>query len=142
MRFGPWLGMLWACASAPEAPVADLGPAALGRGLRCADHHCDVRRALADRIVRALREGRQSDLPRIVPSIDRRDGIKLYAIRPGSAFEGLGFRNGDVVRTVDGVPLVAARLRELLKPLAGRDRHTVEIERESSAVTLDFSIVD
>jgi S1-C subfamily serine protease len=143
MRFRRCVVVVCACASTPEAATTiDLSPAALSRGLRCTGAHCDVRRPLADSIIRALREQRQAALPRIVPALDRRDGIKLYAVRPGSPFEQLGVRNGDLIRAVDGVPLVAARLRESLEPLAARTVHTVELERDGGIVTLDFSIVD
>jgi hypothetical protein len=63
-------------------------------------------------------------------------------VKRGERVEGLRFRNGDVIRTVDGVSLIAARFRELLEPLAGQEQHSVELEREDVAVTLDFSIVD
>ena len=35
------------------------------------------------------------------------DGYRLSAIRPSSVFGSIGFRNGDIVRSVNGIQLVS-----------------------------------
>jgi len=44
---------------------------------------------------------------RIVPHLSdgRRDGLKLYAVRPGGLFDLLGLRNGDLLVAVDDLPV-------------------------------------
>jgi S1-C subfamily serine protease len=142
MRSMGWfIAAICACASGAGPPPGGL-TVPTGPELRCAHHHCDVQRAFADHVIRTLRDDAQAELPRIVPSIDRPDGIELFAIRPGSMFDRLGFRNGDVIRTVDGVRLVAARLRESLEPLAAGATHVVGLDRAGGTLTLDFTIVE
>jgi hypothetical protein len=40
---------------------------------------------------------------RVVPSLDGGGGLRLYGIRPASAVDRLGFENGDVLVSVNGV---------------------------------------
>jgi general secretion pathway protein C len=90
---------------ASGAPACGRDGRALARGIRCAGTHCDVRRWVVDRLL-----ANASDLAtcaRIVPWIGdgRPQGFKLYAVRPGSLPERLLLRNGDALRTVNGIEL-------------------------------------
>lgn len=57
-------------------------------------------------------------------------GVKLYGIRPGSPLDAVGFRNGDLVRTVGGHPIDdAAGALEAYASLRGTSRVEVGITR-------------
>jgi hypothetical protein len=123
-------------------PVEDFTADELERGIRCVEQRCDVQGAIADKTARWLRDGRHAaSFARIQPVLDRVDGVKLYAIRPGSLFARIGFRNGDIVLAVDGLSLRAARIRETLESVSARRRHSVAIERDGVSVPLEITIV-
>ena len=71
------------------------------------DYHYEVPRTTVDRVLQnpmAMAKG-----VRVVPSMrsGKPDGMKLYAIRPSSLWAALGFRNGDTIRTINGVELTS-----------------------------------
>lgn len=76
---------------APETRLVDISGAELDRLFTETDP------ARAARIVPHLHDG-------------HRCGVKLYAIRPGSLFEAVGLRNGDVVVAIDDIALDGGEL--------------------------------
>ena len=79
---------------------------AVATGVRKLDAtHYEIRATVLDAILGhplALGHG-----ARIVVGItkDKPDGVKLYAIRPGSLYARLGFANGDALHTINGIEL-------------------------------------
>ncbi len=58
-------------------------------------------------------------------------GVKVFGIRPGSMLDALGFQNGDLVRSVDGLDIATPDAAlEAYGRLGGRDEHVVRITRE------------
>jgi S1-C subfamily serine protease len=80
---------------------------------------------------------------RIVPAMKngKPQGLKLYAIRPNSAFAHLGLANGDTVLTVNGIALdgADAALAAYTK-LVDSKRLVVELVRRGNPLTLHYTI--
>lgn len=81
---------------------------------------------------------------RIVPAF--RDGVpqgfKLFSIRPGSLYEQLGLKNGDVIVSINGYRMNSPeRALELYSALTNAQHLGVELEREGSLRTHDYDIV-
>jgi S1-C subfamily serine protease len=93
---------------AAASPFADdaAAQAALAQGVRAIDDtHWAIDRKLIDELLAdPMAVGRSA---RVVPAIQNGavDGVKLYAIRPDSLFQRLGFQNGDTLRAVNGLSL-------------------------------------
>lgn len=117
---------------APPAPPEPSGLVGAERAVECAEEHrCTLDRKYVEEML-ANPTSVMSQL-RIMPSV--RDGqvrgLKLYGIRPGSLAKLLGFRNGDLVVSINGAPVtggeppfgVHRRLRSV-------DTLAVEIERK------------
>jgi S1-C subfamily serine protease len=80
---------------------------------------------------------------RLVPSMrnGKFNGIKLYAIRPNSAYGKLGFSNGDTVRSVNGFEIDSvARAAELWEQLKDAKELRFEIERRGRPAELTIKI--
>jgi len=78
---------------------------------------------------------------RVVPSRahQRQVGFKLFAIRPGSIIAALGFRNGDVVRAANGLPLTSIdRAFEAHDRLRRQRVIQVDVERRGTPVRLSY----
>ena len=78
---------------------------------------------------------------RVVPSRahQRQVGFKLFAIRPGSVTAALGFRNGDVVRAANGLPLTSIdRAFEAHDRLRKQRVIQVDVERRGTPVRLSY----
>lgn len=85
--------------------------------------------------------GRRS--ARLVPAMvnGRSVGIKVYAVRPGSAFSKVGIRNGDTIHTIGGTELGSpADLEAALEAAARTSTVIVEITRRGQPVTLTYEI--
>jgi hypothetical protein len=76
--------------------------------------------------------------------VDRVEGgWRVLSIERDALVEGLGLRTGDVIRTVDGVPLPSAdALVSLVRALPERDAMTVGIDRDGATIELRYSIRD
>ncbi len=82
---------------------------------------------------------------RTVPSRrnGRSDGIKLFALRPHSAFARIGFRNGDTLQRINGhtVDLTPAKAVALFRALRTETWFSLELRRrgrnKTIVVTLD-----
>ena len=80
---------------------------------------------------------------RIVPSIKngQPDGLKLYAIRPSSAFAKLGLTNGDTLKQINGFELTSAdKALEVYTKLREATSLEVEVQRRGKPVTLKYTI--
>jgi len=68
-------------------------------------------------------------------------GLRLFAIRPGSVFEMIGLRNGDLLKSIDGVELRdLEKLSGLMQILKEKDRIKVTIERENKDLEFVYDI--
>jgi hypothetical protein len=66
-------------------------------------------------------------------------GFKLFAIRPGSFYAALGFRNGDALLTLNGIPLTSPdRALEAYTSLRGAREVVVTLDRRGEPVTLTY----
>lgn len=91
--------------------------------------HSDLAAAGA-RLVPALRDGKP-------------EGLKVYAIRPGSRFDAIGLRNGDTILRVDGVSVVTDAGAHALvdKVIAGKADATIAIRRKGAATTIESKAI-
>jgi type II secretory pathway component PulC len=80
---------------------------------------------------------------RVVPSIKKGkpNGFKLYAIRPGSVYERVGFVNGDTLHAVNGHHLHSLDgALEAYTQVRTAKKFVVELTRQGSRVTLAIEI--
>jgi general secretion pathway protein C len=84
------------------------------------------------------------DLVSLAPEPDAVGGIRLILYPAGDeqAFLALGLRPGDILRGVDGQQIDAdvGRALTLVQSLEGRDRVTIEVEREGVVTPLDIPL--
>jgi general secretion pathway protein C len=68
-------------------------------------------------------------------------GYRLAAIRPGSPFEQLGFRGGDIIQSINDVELTTPeRMYTIFQNLKDEKRVTVNILRQGVRSTLTYEI--
>jgi type II secretory pathway component PulC len=80
---------------------------------------------------------------RIVPSMrnGQPDGLKLYAIRPSSAYARLGFNNGDTIHSINGFELTSAdKALEVYTKLRDATSLSFELTRRGKPVELSIEI--
>ncbi len=83
---------------------------------------------------------------RVVPAVanGKPDGFKLYAIRPASLYERLGFVNGDTVKAVNGTAIdTAATALEVytkIRDLKKGDSVSVSLMRRGKPLTLTYTL--
>ncbi|MFT3692851.1 MAG: type II secretion system protein GspN [Kofleriaceae bacterium] len=133
--------------SADEPPVShEMDPAtasALDAAIKStSDAHYDVDIAAVKKIdLEALMKG-----ARVVPAMKdgKADGFKLYAIKPGSLYEHLGFTNGDTISTVDGASLASAdsalEAYQRVVGLAAGSKVEIVVIRKGAPVTITYSL--
>ncbi|MCY0992258.1 hypothetical protein OV203_34290 [Nannocystis sp. ILAH1] len=123
---------------APPAPPTDAAPEAAPAGEAtltptCADGTCVVKRSEIDALMAAPEH--MARLVRLMPVTEdgKAVGFKLFAIRSQSPLALLGFKNGDLVRTVAGQEVgdMEALLRAYSQ-LRTLDRWTVAGTRKAS----------
>jgi type II secretion system protein C len=108
---------------------------------RCGERHYRItREAIAEALGNASHMSRSA---RIVPEV--RDGqvvgLRLYSVLPGGRFDRIGLRNGDLVRTVNGLPLSSPEKALEVYAHLGSSRHVwLEVEREGRIVLFDYVI--
>jgi len=73
---------------------------------------------------------------------DRRiDGFRMYQIRPGSIFQKMGFKNGDVLKAINGHGLESLESAlGLFQSLRHETDFTVEIERRTNLLEFHYSV--
>jgi len=80
---------------------------------------------------------------RIIPYFEGNQsaGYRLAAIRPGSAFEQLGFRAGDIIQRVNTVELNSPeKMYTIFQNLKDEKRVTVDVLRQGQKNTLTYEI--
>jgi len=71
------------------------------------------------------------------------NGFRIFRIKPGSVFEKLGLRNGDVIRKINGVEMDSIeRGFELLRQLRFEREFEIEVKRGTREMTLNYEIVE
>jgi hypothetical protein len=115
---------------------------ALASGIRAIDEtHYEVKQSLVDKmLVNPIAVAKRM---RIVPAMinGKPAGLKLYAIRPSSAFARLGFRNGDTMVALNKHRLDAAsEALEAYSLIRDAKKIEVELVRRGKPVTLVFTI--
>ena len=81
---------------------------------------------------------------RIVPAIKggKPEGFKLFAIRPGSVFWNMGFKNGDTILAINGKALTSPdRALRVYTRLRGTRKVKVSIRRRGQRRTLRYTLV-
>jgi hypothetical protein len=80
---------------------------------------------------------------RIVPAFEdgKATGFKLFAIQPGSAFARIGLCDGDVVKTVAGLPLTSPEnALEVYSRLKGARAVPIQLRRQGADYTFQLRI--
>ena len=80
---------------------------------------------------------------RLIPFFEgnRSAGYRVAAVRPGSAFEQLGFRGGDVIQQVNNVELTTPdKVYTIFQNLKDEKRVTVNILRQGQKNTITYEI--
>jgi len=68
-------------------------------------------------------------------------GFRLFAIRPGSLFDKIGLKNGDVLQRINGTDLSdPSRALSLMQELRGERELTVDILRGKQPMTLSYQV--
>ncbi|MCL2102941.1 MAG: PDZ domain-containing protein [Syntrophorhabdaceae bacterium] len=68
-------------------------------------------------------------------------GYRIASVRPGTAFDKLGFRNGDVIQNVNGVTLSSPeKLYTIFQNLKDEKMVSVDIVRQGTKNTLKYEI--
>ncbi len=123
------------------APPAELTSEAIGRAIsRTGPKRYAIRRELVHGLLSNPTLLRQA---RLVPSIrdGRPDGLRLFAIRPGSVFSLIGFENGDTIRTINGFELTHPdKALEAYTRLRNASQLSVGLLRRGQPLTLEYTI--
>lgn len=71
-------------------------------------------------------------------------GIVLNKIRTGSVYEKIGFKNGDIIESINGMALadVDRRKKEMTEKLPGAESLTFKIRRNEKTQTLRVKVAD
>lgn len=80
---------------------------------------------------------------RLIPYFEgnKNSGYRLAAIRPGTAFEKLGFAGGDVIQAINGVDLTSPeRMFTIFQNLKDEKRVSVNVLRQGKKTTLTYEI--
>ncbi len=80
---------------------------------------------------------------RIIPYFEgnKSAGYRVAAIRPGSAFDKLGFRGGDIIQRVNDLELSSPeKLYTIFQNLKDEKRVTVDILRQGQKSSLTYEI--
>lgn len=80
---------------------------------------------------------------RMVPSFKdgQPNGFRIYSIQPGSLYQKIGIKNGDVIQRINGMDLnTPEKGLEILTKLRTEKRITVDMLRNNAKSTLDYTI--
>jgi len=109
-------------------------------GLTCSDEHrCQIHREFVDA---ALSD--PHSLAHIIPSIrdGKRLGVKIYGLQGSGTLKLLGFRNGDLIKAVNGHSLTGSMSPNLSFIRRGYPKTvSVDLERKGEKVTKHFEIL-
>jgi general secretion pathway protein C len=68
------------------------------------------------------------------------EGVKLYAIRPGSVWAALGLKNGDTIMTVNGRPILTTNMADEFERMKGENVLEASIMRRGKPETLKYTV--
>lgn len=80
---------------------------------------------------------------RIVPYLKdgETQGYKIFAVRPGSIFEKIGLKNGDVIKMVNGMEIKSPQeALDLFRQLRDETEFEIVVERRGQTKTLRYTI--
>jgi general secretion pathway protein C len=138
------LGGAWAAGYVPPPPasVPISGDRYSELGFERVGNHTRIDAAYRDRMV-------SKELPTILMSAASEpvvengtiQGFRLFQFEPGSVFEKLGMEDGDIVSSINGVPLNdVARTIQFLNGLKAEKQVEVSIIRNGKPVTLSLDV--
>lgn len=68
-------------------------------------------------------------------------GYRIFAIKPGSIYDQIGIKNGDIISGVNGIPLDSpAKALELFTMLRGETNLNIEVRRRGGTKSLSYNI--
>ena len=74
---------------------------------------------------------------------NRMDGFKIFNIKPGSIFEKLGMRDGDVIRKINNAPMDSVTKGfDLLQALRYEKKFDIDILRGTQPVQMNYQVVE
>ena len=124
-----------------DPPPSTVDPETIAAGIHCEGERCTLKRELVDELLSTPEALARS--VRIVPAVreGKTVGFKLYGLRNNSIGDLLGFKNGDLVRSIGGrrIDSVDAAI-EAYEALRGVDEIVFELERKGEARTLTLRI--
>lgn len=103
--------------------------------------HYEVRRTTIDESVANLTQVLQD--ANAIPNFENGNlnGYKVVQVKPGSMFDQLGIKMGDVISNVNGTPVNdPAKALQLLSDLKNLNQVTLAIKRNGAPVTLNYSL--
>lgn len=122
----------------PSAPGLTASPIGFPGIRKVGPYRYEVDRSLKDKFpIHAAQSAR------IVPAIrnGKPSGFKLYSIRPNSLFFAMGFKNGDVVRSVNGIDITSADMAlKAYTVVKIASTITIRIERRGKPLTLTYIV--
>lgn len=80
---------------------------------------------------------------RIVPNIVAGEikGYKIFAIKPGSIYDKIGIRNGDVIERINGMEITTPEnALQFFQQLKNETRFVIDLERNGQKLTFTYNI--
>jgi len=69
------------------------------------------------------------------------DGFRIYRIQPGSIYEYLGLKNGDVLKSINGEPMDSVETGlKLFESLRNESKFNVAIERQKQPMEMSYEV--
>ena len=68
------------------------------------------------------------------------EGVKVYAIRPGSVWAALGLKNGDTIVSVNGRPILMTNITDEFERAKNQTALEASVVRRGNSITLKYSI--
>ncbi|MCK5807734.1 hypothetical protein KAH37_01985 [bacterium] len=76
---------------------------------------------------------------RIVPA--KEGGFKIYAIKKNSIYRSIGIKNGDVIKSINGIELSSPdKALEAYSRLQTASKLSLDVKRRGETMTLDYSV--
>lgn len=81
---------------------------------------------------------------RVMPAVQNNvyQGLRLVSIAPGSFFEKLGLRRGDILKTINGRVLDMSSGFSMFNELKSETSFSLEVDRRGQPQTLSYQIID
>jgi len=128
------------------APAAQLDEVQLGALLtsdmkRVDDTHFEVTRKLFDAMLsnQAVMSGSAKFVPSIQDNVA--GGFRVYSVKPGTAFDALGLKSGDIINAVNGRSLASAEdALSVYVAIKQESKFAVELTRGGKPLTLHYTV--